>query len=188
MALDEVEHVVGLLVAFADYIGDTIFWKRTRFVVFADFIGDTISWINDQTSLRKAVALLPEIATKTDGFHLYQVELVITRWARIEAAYRSFGLRQVAGPGMLPLMLSLVDRNEELDWSDYECQVFNALQDGEQRDHTRANKRLKIGGTTKKGTWANFRLAVCLCSYLTQILVSGNKFSSSVSRASVLLV
>ena len=100
------------------------------------------------------------------------------RWGRVGAGHGSFGLRNVAGPGVLPLMLSLIDLVEELVWYDFEAEVFQALEedDASHADVGPKKRCTFCEKSTQNGTRKEFRLAAYWCLYLTNQLVEHNEF------------
>ena len=128
--------------------------NKSRIEGFVELISDVVPWINARRSPEEAMAILPDKTSKSDGFHLYQIEQTLSSWRGLPN--RCFGLRNVAGPGMLPITLEMIGIND-VDGKKFEVA-------------TAEPQPCKKHKTCKKGTWKEYRLAVCVCVHLVQIL------------------
>ena len=141
-----------------DYLRPPLTKGMGRVEGFVTYIEkEVVPWIKKLKKLkspREAMALLPNVCGKSDGFHIYQVELTFQSWARHTKAPSH--LRDVAGPGMLPLACCMAGYGE-FDFKSME----------HESDHEDEGKPMKkFTDSLKKGTWKEYRLAMCICFFL----------------------
>ena len=127
---------------------------------------EVIPWIKSLTSAREGMALLPRVCGKADGFHLYQVELTFQPWSRHTKG--SYHLRDVAGPGMLPLACSMAGHGE------YDFKGMEAESDHEGEGKPIKKRSSSFTSSLKKGTWKEYRLSVCICHFLVELFLKND--------------
>ena len=139
----------------------------SRVDAFVDYLAEVVQWVAKQTSMRECIMLLPEIVTKSDSFHLYQVEMICAGWNRLQ--FHDFGLRLVSGPGMLPVCLSMLGRHDVYFDESEEHQRGEGEFGEVTASHAQPRKKVK---TTRRGTWTEARMATSLCHHLTRLVAT----------------
>lgn len=153
------------------YICPPVLSGKDRLQDMAKYLPGVIARLQKQPSLQSALTFLPEVAhLQSDGFHLYQIELVMRSWSYHRA---DLNLRSVAGPGMLPLCLSMMGRGDVYFSDEFEAaEVEPEDEGGTGSQQWQTPKRQKT--SLRAGTWKDRRSAVSFCTYLLGLLLAHN--------------